>query len=132
MATKDVFAAAVAAMSTAVEVPLAGEIVKLDAWADEVNIFLDPKVQPAQALLAWLWWLPGARLDHRHAAERDHLYVHVRVSLGGVKWDVWSVFSGEDAALLCVDDHDNGEGPLSVHRLRQLQMRQTAALVAAR
>lgn len=129
MSTKDVFSAAVAAMSTAVEVPLAGEVVKLDAWADEVNIFLHREAQSAQALLAWLWWLPGARLVHRHSTDA-HLYVNVRASVGGVKWDVWSAFDGADAELLCEHEHD-GNQPLSVHRLRWLQMRQTAALVGA-
>jgi hypothetical protein len=128
--TTDVFSTTVKAMSTFVMVPLAGEVVRMDTWRNEVDLYLNHDEQAAQALLAWLWWMLGATLWHRHSATNDKIFVHVRGSLDGADWDLWTTFQGDDMAVLC--DHVDDEGPLSVHRLRKLQMRQTAALVAAR
>lgn len=130
MTTNDVFSTAVKAMSTFVSVPLSGQVNRLDAWSNEVDLYLNRDAQGAQALLAWLWWMPGATLYHRHSATSDSVFVHVRGSLDGAAWNVWTAFQGDDMAVLC--DHAADEGPLSVHRLRKLQMRQTAVLAGAR
>lgn len=132
MTTIDVFQRAVTAMSTFGDIPLGGEVYRFDA-AYDVRFQLDEKAQPAQALLAWLGSLSGVgylgdRLSHHHA--NGKVFVTVEGKRDGLNWDIWSTFEGDDAAVLC--EHDDDHGPLSVHRLRAVQMRQLAVAAGVR
>lgn len=129
MSTNDVFSAAVTAMTHFGDVPWCGEIESISADCfDSVMVALDDRKQPAQSLLAWLYTLdPDRKLRHHHAG--GVVFVIVASEWHGLRLDVFATFRGEDAAVLC--EHEDDRGPISVHRLRAVQMRQTAALAGA-
>lgn len=129
MSTLDVFDTATKAMSVFVDVPLAGHVYSLHASTNgEVQVYLDDQEQPAQALLAWMWMLATREIRHWH--NNGKTFVQVSGSLGGINWRLWSTFEGDDERVLC--QHDDDRGPISLHRLREVQIRQLAAAVARR
>ena len=130
MSTTDVFSTLVTTMTHFADTPWCGEVESASANCyGSAMVALDDQKQPAQSLLAWLYTLGADRkLRHHHAA--GMVFVGVEGEWHGVRLDVYATFHRVDAAVLC--DHGDDHGPISVHRLRQVQMRQTAALAVTR
>lgn len=127
MSTIDVFNTATKAMSVFVDVPLAGHAYSMQAYANAtVSVYLDDEERPAQALLAWMGMLDKREIRHWHS--NGKMFVEVSGSLRGVHWRLWSTFVGDDERVLC--EHGDDRGPVLLHRLREVQIRQTAAAVS--
>ena len=127
MSTNDTFAAIVTTMTHFADTPWCGEVESISANCyDGVMVALDDQKQPAQSLLSWLYTLgTDRRLTHHHSA--GFVFVSVAGDWRGLRLDVYATFRREDAAALCEGCDDRG--PIEVHRLRQVQMRQLAAAV---
>jgi hypothetical protein len=126
MSTSDVFNTATKAMSRFGDTPLCGVVGSFEVRDQgNVTVYLDDRQQPAQALLAWMWLLAGREIRHWHG--HSYTFVEVSGSLYGVQWTIWSTFAGDDARVLC--EHDDDRGLVWLHRLREVQIRQTAAAV---
>lgn len=130
MTTATLFQDAVTAMSSFGDIAWGGEACRINVTPQVVMIELEDDAHPAQALLSWLGSLSGTdiigrRLYHHHGNGR--LFACVGGNRAGLAWDVYATFTGDDAAMLC--EYDDDRGPLHVHRLRAVQMRQLAASV---
>lgn len=125
MSTIDVFNTAVTAMSAFGDMPLGGDIYRIAADVHgNVDVTFEDRTQPAEALLAWTYMLANRRMQHWHA--NGKAFVDVAGSWHDINWHLWSTFEGEDARVLC-DGHESDLGAAQlVHRLREVQIRQTA------
>lgn len=129
MTTNDVFSFATKAMAHFDDVPWGGEVYDIDASRyGSVMLGLDSE-QAAQALLSWLYVIPGAQLIHQHSG--DTVIATVLGQWHGMRTRLHAAFDDLDAIMLCCRKDDHAGDSLMVHRLRQVQMRQTAALAGA-
>lgn len=127
MTTNDVFSFATKAMAHFDDVPLGGEVAYLSVGrSGSIGVGLDEDRQPAGALLAWFYGLDDRQMFTFEGSGETG--VVVAGSRDGVRWSLHATFTGEDAKLL---DGEDLKPAVLVHRLRQVQMRQSAALVGA-